>query len=145
MASTKYGNWYDHPEYYDLSLCDETQLEAAFIEAACRKYCNSPVCRLLEPACGSGRLVVEMAARGYQVTGLDLNEKALGFLKKQLQRRKLRAEVVRADMTDFTLSEPEGDVVELCRHFAQREIATRAPAEVLNSTTRVCRTKNSLA
>jgi alkylation response protein AidB-like acyl-CoA dehydrogenase len=29
---------------------------------------------------------------------------------------------------DFTLSEPERDLVELCREFAQKEIAVRAPA-----------------
>ena len=79
MASTKpiVGDWYDHPEYYDLSLRDETPLEARFVGAACRKYCEFPVRRLVEPACGSGRLVVELAARGYDVTGIDLNEKAL--------------------------------------------------------------------
>jgi len=29
---------------------------------------------------------------------------------------------------DFSLSEPERDLVALCRDFAQKEIATRAPA-----------------
>ena len=83
MASTKpiVGDWYDHPEYYDFSLRDDTPQEATFVEAACRKYCDFPVRRLVEPACGSGRLVVELAARGYHVTGLDLNEKALDFLE----------------------------------------------------------------
>ena len=74
------GDWYDHPEIYDLALRDDTPSEAAFIERACRKYCPFPVRRLLEPACGSGRLVTEMAARGYEVTGLDLNAKALAHL-----------------------------------------------------------------
>ena len=129
MASTKpiAGEWYDHPEYYDLSMQDETPAEAAFIEAACRKYCDFPVRRLVEPACGSGRLVVEMAARGYDVTGLDLNEKALKFLEKQLKRRKLRAEVLRADMTDFTLSQPAGAAFCLLNSF--RHLLTEAAAK----------------
>ena len=48
MPATKpiVGDWYDHPEIYDLSLRDETPLEAAFIEAACRKYCDFSVRRL---------------------------------------------------------------------------------------------------
>jgi SAM-dependent methyltransferase len=100
------GDWYDHPEVYDLSLRDETPQEAAFIEAACRKYCPAPAVRLLEPACGSGRLVTEMAARGYEVTGIDLNAKALAYLRKRLTRRKLRADVQLADMTEFTLPQP---------------------------------------
>ncbi len=120
------GDWYDHPEYYDLSLRDETPLEAAFIEAACRKYCDFPVRRLLEPACGSGRLVVEMAARGYEVTGFDLNEKALAFLRKQLRKRKLQAEVLRADMADFTLPEPADAAFCLLNSF--RHLLTEAAA-----------------
>lgn len=100
------GDWYDHPEIYDLSLRDETPLEAAFIEAACRKYCPFAVRNLLEPACGSGRLVAEMAARGYHVTGLDLNAKALAYARRRLARRKLRGELHQADMTDFDLPRP---------------------------------------
>ena len=129
MPATKpiVGDWYDHPQYYDLSLRDETLGEAAFIEAACRKYCDFPVRRLLEPACGSGRLVVEMAARGYALTGLDLNEKALDFLRKRLRRRKLQAEILRADMTDFTLSQPVETAYCLLNSF--RHLLTEAGAK----------------
>ena len=130
MPATKpiIGDWYDHPEIYDLSLRDETPLEAAFIEAACRKYCGFPVRYLLEPACGSGRLVAEMAARGYEVTGLDLNAKALAYLRKRLARRKLIAEVVRADMADFRLARPVDAAVCMVnsfRHLLSEETARR--------------------
>lgn len=130
MPATKpiVGDWYDHPEVYDLSLRDETPLEAAFVEAACRKYCGFPVRRLLEPACGSGRMVAEMAARGYEVTGLDLNAKALAYLRKRLARRKLTAEVYRADMTAFHLPQP-ADVafclVNSFRHLLTEDAARR--------------------
>jgi SAM-dependent methyltransferase len=129
LAVTKpiVGDWYDHPEYYDISLQDETQQEATFIEAACRKYCDFPLRRLVEPACGSGRLVVELAARGYHVTGLDLNEKALGYLRKTLKQRRLRAEVLRADMTDFDLSEPADAAFCLLNSF--RHLLTEAAAK----------------
>ncbi|MGA2253342.1 MAG: class I SAM-dependent methyltransferase [Thermoguttaceae bacterium] len=129
MASTKpiVGDWYDHPEYYDLSLRDETPQEAAFVEAACRKYCDFPLRRLVEPACGPGRLLVELAARGYHVTGLDLNEKALDYVRKRLKRRKLRAEVLLADMTDFTLSQPADAAVCLLNSF--RHLLTESAAK----------------
>ena len=129
MASTKpiVGDWYDHPEYYDISLQDETPLEATFIESACRKYCVFPVRRLVEPACGSGRLVVEMAARGYDVTGLDLNEKALDFLRKRLEKRKLRADVLLTDMTNFSLSKPVDAAFCLLNSF--RHLLTESDAK----------------
>jgi SAM-dependent methyltransferase len=97
------ADWYDYPRYYDISFRDETGPECDFIEAACRKYCPFPARRLLEPACGSGRLVVELAARGYRVTGLDLNRPSLDFLRRRLARRGLRASLIEADMADFRL------------------------------------------
>ncbi len=108
MASAKVAqeSWYDHPRYYDLAFKSETGPEANFVEAACRKYCSFPVRRLLEPACGSGRLVAELAARGYRMTGLDLNQPALKFLRRRLARRGLRADIFLADMADFCLARP---------------------------------------
>ncbi|MHC4406639.1 MAG: methyltransferase domain-containing protein, partial [Planctomycetota bacterium] len=100
------ASWYDYPQYYDLAFRSETQPEADFIEAACRKYCPFVVRRLLEPACGTGRLVTELAARGYRVTGVDLNRQTLAYLRRRLTRRGLRATVFRADMADFHLRAP---------------------------------------
>jgi SAM-dependent methyltransferase len=99
-------SWYDAPQYYDLAFRSETPPEADFIEAACRKYCEFPVRQLLEPACGTGRLIAELAARGYSVTGLDLSEPSLAYLRRRLARRKLQATVFHADMVDFSLPSP---------------------------------------
>ncbi len=99
-------NWYDCPQYYDLAFRSETRPEADFIEAACTKYCEFPVRRLLEPACGTGRLVAELAARGYRVSGFDLSDPALVYLQRRLARRKLQATVFQADMADFSLPRP---------------------------------------
>jgi len=99
-------HWYDYPHYYDLAFRDETPQEADFIEAACRKYCPFPVRNLLEPACGTGRLVAELAARDYRLTGFDLNEPALDYLRRRLKRRKLSAQVFNGDMSDFRLDSP---------------------------------------
>ena len=101
-----FANWYDYPAYFDLAFRDETQPEANFIEAACRKYCGFPVKRLLEPACGSGRLIFELARRGYDLTGFDLNESMLNYARRRLARRKLQADLFLADMTDFHLARP---------------------------------------
>ena len=57
-------SWYNHPRYYDIAFRSETRLEADFIEAACRKYCPYPARRMLEPACGTGRLIAENGRPG---------------------------------------------------------------------------------
>jgi SAM-dependent methyltransferase len=98
--------WYDWPQYYDMAFRSETKPEADFLEAAFEKYCPFRARRLLEPACGTGRLVAEMAGRGYRMTGLDLSRPSLDYLRRRLRRRGLRAEVFWADMADFHLRRP---------------------------------------
>lgn len=102
-ARVETDSWYNHPQWVDIAFQEETPREADFIEAAGRKYCDFPIERLLEPACGTGRLVVELASRGYQVTGFDLSEPSLDWLRKQLAKRKLSAGVFQLDMSDFSL------------------------------------------
>jgi SAM-dependent methyltransferase len=99
-------NWYDHPRYYDIAFRSDTRREADFIEAAGRKYCPFKVRRLLEPACGTGRLVTELAARGYRVEGFDLNPSPLEYLQRRLKRKGLHAKTFTADMADFRLDRP---------------------------------------
>src|SRR5438552_10942205 len=97
------ANSYDYPQYYDIAFQAYTRREADFIEAACRKYCPFDARQLLEPACGSGRLITAFASRGYQVAGFDLGQPALSYLRRQLTRRRLRAETFEAEMSDFRL------------------------------------------
>lgn len=106
MSDAIRANWYDHPRWYDIAFQSETPPEADFIEAACRKYCAFPVRRLFEPACGTGRLVAELTARGYQVTGLDCNGPSLEFLRRRLTRRRHTAQLIQGDMADFQLHRP---------------------------------------
>ncbi len=87
-------DWYETPLYYDIIFDTETEKECDFLEAVLERYgARAPgrsnrrqAARVLEPACGSGRLVVGMAARGYEVTGFDLSEGALAFAKTRVQR-----------------------------------------------------------
>ncbi len=100
------ANWFDYPQYYDIAFQAHTRQEADFIEAACRKYCPFAARRFLEPACGSGRLITELAARGYQVTGFDLSQRALSYLQRRLARRLLHAETFEAEMSNFRIGRP---------------------------------------
>ncbi len=120
------GNWYDYPQYYDLAFRSETALEADFIEAAARKYCPFPVRRLLEPACGTGRLVAELAARGYHLTGFDLSRPSLAYLRRRLRRRRLAAHVFEADMADFRIRRPAD--LAYCTFDAFRHLLSEADA-----------------
>jgi SAM-dependent methyltransferase len=62
-----------------------------------------PDCRtVLEPGCGSGRMLEALAERGREVTGIDLSEQMLELARVRLSGR---GTVVMADMTDFDLRE----------------------------------------
>ena len=101
-----FASWYDYPQYYDIVFQAFTQHEADFIEAACRKYCPFEVRRLLEPACGTGRLITELATRGYELIGFDLSQPGLRYLRRQLARFRLHAEIFEAEMSDFRIGQP---------------------------------------
>lgn len=97
------ADWYDHPQYFDMLFRDETAREVEFLEEAFIRYGKGKTRRLLEPGCGSGRLVAAMVARGYQVTGIDLSQPMLDYTRRRVEKRGLSAQMVRADMTDFRL------------------------------------------
>ncbi len=99
-------DWYDHPQYFDMVFRNETAAEIAFFAAAFDRFADGPVRSVLEPGCGSGRLVAAMAARGYQVTGLDLSQSMLDYLDRRLRRRGLQADLVLGDMTEMVFDRP---------------------------------------
>jgi len=103
MTATHVVDCYDYPQYWDLAFREDTKLEATFIEAATRKFCKFPVRRLCEAGCGGGRLVVELAARGFALTALDQNAATVAYVQKRLRRRKLTADILLEDMADFQL------------------------------------------
>ncbi len=100
------ASWYDHPQYFDMVFRDETAAEVAFFERAFKRFAKGDVRRLLEPGCGSGRLVAAMAARGYELAAVDLSEPMLAYLRRRLRRRGLAAELVHGDMTRMEFDEP---------------------------------------
>ena len=99
------ADWYDHPQYFDMVFRDETPAEVAFFEQAFERFAVGPVRKLLEPGCGSGRLVAAMVGKGYELTGLDLSEPMLKYLERRLKRRKQSATLVQGDMTNMSLDE----------------------------------------
>lgn len=99
-------NWYEEPLFYDIIFDTGTRAEGAFLAAVYARFVRSGGRRVLEPACGTGRLVAELARRGFLVTGFDASDGALRFARRRLRKRKLRARLVRATMEGFALRGP---------------------------------------
>jgi SAM-dependent methyltransferase len=96
-------DWYESPLYYDIVFEEDTELEGAFLEMALARYGGARGRRVLEPACGSGRLLAEMARRGYRVTGFDLSPEMLAFARERLASQGLRASLFEKRMESFAL------------------------------------------
>jgi SAM-dependent methyltransferase len=125
-SRTVFANWYDYPQYCDIAFQAYTQHEADFVEAACRKYCPFRARRLLEPGCGTGRLITELAARGYQVTGFDVSKPGLRYLRRRLTRSRLYAEIFEAEMSNFRIGQPADAaycIVNTFRHLLTEQAA----------------------
>jgi SAM-dependent methyltransferase len=60
--------------------------------------CDLQQCRIVIPGCGYGYEVVELARRGFDVTGIDFAPSALAALKNELQTLKVNARVIEADV-----------------------------------------------
>ena len=70
---------YDYPKYYDLLFGSDWKAEFDFLQACFEKHAGRTVRRLFEPACGTGRLLIKFAQAGYEVSGNDLNAKAIAY------------------------------------------------------------------
>lgn len=120
-------DWYDYPQYFDLGFQDETEKEVAFLPLAFERFGTGELKRILEPGCGSGRLVVSLAEKGYDVTGFDLSDSMLNFLNKQLAKKKLKATTYKQDMTSFEVDKPYDVVLNTFNTF--RHLLTEEAAE----------------
>ena len=98
-------DWYDTPLYYDIVFDDYTRPEAEFLEKALKLHGRTRGRKVLEPACGSGRLVAALASRGFSVTGFDKNELMLRYAKKRLSTRKLKARLFQGRLERFAVKD----------------------------------------
>ena len=123
-------SWYDYPQLYELGFLKETPKESKFLEDVFQKYVPFPVKTVLELGCGSGRLVCDMATRGFSMTGLDLNPTALDYCKKKLKKLGVKGEAVVGDMTSFKFDQPFDAAVNSINTFRHLESEEAALAHL---------------
>jgi SAM-dependent methyltransferase len=80
---------------YDAYLAERTPVEADQLEALLRIH---PPRRVLDLPCGQGRHSIELARRGYDVTGVDLSPFLLDVAKKRAAAAGVRVRWLEGDM-----------------------------------------------
>jgi SAM-dependent methyltransferase len=69
-------------DYYDKLYADKDYAgEAAIVGSVLRKVSSSPVVRVLDVGCGTGRHARAMAALGFSVTGVDIDAAAISIAR----------------------------------------------------------------
>jgi SAM-dependent methyltransferase len=120
------ANLYDYPRYYDLVFGSDWKAEFDFLRAAFAKFAAGKVRRVFEPACGTGRLLYRLGAAGFDVSGLDLNPRAVQYCNQRLARHGLGAGVFVGDMSSFKLPrkvDAAFNMINSFRHLLTEEAA----------------------
>jgi SAM-dependent methyltransferase len=115
---------YSAPRLYEIAFDMNRKAEVDFLGHAFEAFARRPVRRVLDLACGTGPHLARLAARGYDMVGLDLSPRNIDYLGARLRDKGLDAELVVGDMTDFRLARPADAVI--CMQDSQGHLLTNA-------------------
>jgi 2-polyprenyl-3-methyl-5-hydroxy-6-metoxy-1,4-benzoquinol methylase len=111
------GQWYEtlfenYADSYDReSFTRGTQGEVDFIE---KELNYDKRLRILDVGCGTGRHAIELARRGYSVTGVDLSESQLNKAKEKAAAANVRIDFQKADARELNFQSEFDAVLILC-------------------------------
>ncbi|MEM0356954.1 MAG: class I SAM-dependent methyltransferase [Candidatus Bathyarchaeia archaeon] len=95
---------YRQPLYYEIAFSFiDAKKQVDCFEEIISKFSEIKVRRVLDIACGPSLQLREMARRGYETIGLDINSEMLEYLRAKAKEEGLKIETVQADMTNFKL------------------------------------------
>ncbi len=80
---------------------DQPERTVADVDALERILHLRPGARIVDLACGAGRHAIDLAGRGYRVTGYDLSEELLKTARSAARAAKQRVEFVQGDMREL--------------------------------------------
>ena len=92
---------YDQPLAYDIVFDLDTERECDFLETMHDRHARTVGRRLLEPGCGSGRLLRGMQRRGWTTDGFDASRPMLEFARAA--RENLDGTIIEARFDEFAL------------------------------------------
>jgi ubiquinone/menaquinone biosynthesis C-methylase UbiE len=89
---------YDDPDVFD-ALLPASESQRGFYSTLALRHPEA----VLALACGSGQIIVPIAANGIPATGLDQSSKMLSAASRRAQAAGTQLELIEGDMRDFSL------------------------------------------
>ncbi len=103
VTTTVLGTIYDYPQYYDLVFGTDSGTECDFLVGCFDLHAKRRVRSVFEPACGSGRLLIKLAQRGFRVLGWDTNRASVDYCNRRFKRYGLPPPAVLGDAVNIAL------------------------------------------
>ena len=103
---TDYANTYDK-EVFTTGTIQEVDFIESEIEF-------DKTGKILDVGCGTGRHAIELAKRGYQVTGIDLSEDQLKRAREKAEAEGVDVTFLQKDARSFSFEEPFDTVIMIC-------------------------------
>lgn len=98
---------YSNPVYYEIAFSfRDIRREVDVFEECFNRYSKIPVRRVLELGSGTSPHLEELARRGYEYVGVDINEAMLNHAQRKAEALGIAATFIRADMRHFSLEKP---------------------------------------
>ncbi len=105
LENTAHSDWWQSffhglpVDFWLAAVTDQhTRPEVDFLEQSLRL---SPGATILDVPCGAGRHAIELAARGYRLTGVDLSDSFLAIAKERSEVRGAHVDWRQRDMRDL--------------------------------------------
>jgi cyclopropane fatty-acyl-phospholipid synthase-like methyltransferase len=113
MGSNEWEDFFDShaPAYMDNVFTKNTVQEVDFLLDELALPLGSYI---LDVGCGTGRHAVELARRGYGVTGIDISSGMLAEAQKAAREAGVKVELIHADATRFVLDRTFDAAICLC-------------------------------
>jgi len=95
-------------EYYDAVYrrrAERVSREIDFVEELFQNEAEREVRKILDLACGTGIPTLELARRGYRVTGLDLHEEMLAVARRKAEMEGLEIRFIRGNALEIDFEE----------------------------------------
>jgi SAM-dependent methyltransferase len=133
------ADFYEDAEVFDVLHAPGTRREVDGLERIARTFCAGAAGRRLtwlEPACGTGRYLVEAARRGHRAIGFDLSTSMIRYARGQLKGIGAApgSRVFVGDMTRFASRVPVADFafcpINTIRHLGSDSAMRRHLREV---------------